>query len=284
MNLLDDINNPLWEEKGVIYCYTNLINNKKYIGQTTTTLKSRHKKHIYSSLDKNHNGYNIIFHKAIRKYRIENFSLKILVMNCNDKSKLNEYEKFFIKRYKTLFIDGKGYNCSEGGDGNPFYGKTKEEVDEIRFKISKSLTGIKRTDEFKNKVSISSKKRFDNDEERQQMSDIVKNTWMNMTQEQKDERCKKISNSNKGKIMSEDARKKMSKSKKGKTGSNANRSKQIGQYDEDGNLIKIFVSGKQASEELHILRSSISQCCSGKTKYVRVNGNKFTFKFIEEVD
>ena len=31
MNLLDDINNPLWEEKGVIYCYTNLINNKNIL-------------------------------------------------------------------------------------------------------------------------------------------------------------------------------------------------------------------------------------------------------------
>ena len=29
MNLLEDLNNPLWKSKNIIYCYTNKINNKK---------------------------------------------------------------------------------------------------------------------------------------------------------------------------------------------------------------------------------------------------------------
>lgn len=33
-------------KKGLIYKYTNLINNKNYIGQTTTKIETRHKKHL----------------------------------------------------------------------------------------------------------------------------------------------------------------------------------------------------------------------------------------------
>ena len=33
MNLLDDMNDEGWKTKCCIYCYTNLLNNKKYIGQ-----------------------------------------------------------------------------------------------------------------------------------------------------------------------------------------------------------------------------------------------------------
>ena len=67
MNLLNDICNPLWITKNVIYCYTNKINNKKYVGQTIQTLKSRHSNHMYDSFnEKRIKNYNNPFHNAIR--------------------------------------------------------------------------------------------------------------------------------------------------------------------------------------------------------------------------
>lgn len=63
-----------------IYCYTNLINNKKYVGQTNN-LERRKKQHIQDSIHcfkGREVSYNLPFHAAIRKYGIENFDFEIL--------------------------------------------------------------------------------------------------------------------------------------------------------------------------------------------------------------
>ena len=42
MNLLENMDHELWESKNVIYCYTNKINGKRYVGQTVQKLRKRH--------------------------------------------------------------------------------------------------------------------------------------------------------------------------------------------------------------------------------------------------
>ena len=78
-----------------IYCYTNLINNKKYVGQTNN-LERRRKQHIQDSIHC-HKGrevsYNLPFHAAIRKYGIENFNFEILqTIDTEDWSVVNNLE------------------------------------------------------------------------------------------------------------------------------------------------------------------------------------------------
>jgi hypothetical protein len=58
-----------------IYCFTNTINNKKYIGQSIN-LKARIKTH-YSSY-KNPKYNHLALYKAFLKYGIENFQLEII--------------------------------------------------------------------------------------------------------------------------------------------------------------------------------------------------------------
>lgn len=89
----------------LIYKVTNKINNKVYIGLTTTTLHQRRLEHERSK-DQTH------FHRAIKKYGKENFIWEILE-ECNDKEKLCELEKQYIKKYDSI---KQGYNCTTGGE------------------------------------------------------------------------------------------------------------------------------------------------------------------------
>lgn len=92
--------------KGIIYKITNKVNNKSYIGQTRYTIEFRWRQHIHKKDD-------TYFHRAIRKYGIENFSIEVLE-EC-DYSRLNEREIFYIAKYNTF---KEGYNLTIGGDGN----------------------------------------------------------------------------------------------------------------------------------------------------------------------
>lgn len=73
---------------GIIYCYTNLINNKKYIGQTINP-KLRQKAHLSSVYNEKASDYDSIFHRAIRKYKIENFKYEVLKDDLNTQEELN---------------------------------------------------------------------------------------------------------------------------------------------------------------------------------------------------
>lgn len=97
-----------------IYKVTNLVNGKAYIGQAVN-IEKRWQKHQSSSFKTNKNDYNVVFHKAIRKYGIENFKFEILE-ECQ-KEKLDERERYWIQYYHTWLGDPecKGYNITDGG-------------------------------------------------------------------------------------------------------------------------------------------------------------------------
>ena len=69
MNLLENMDHELWESKNVIYCYTNKINGKRYVGQTVQKLRNRHGQHLRNDQ---------LIDKKIKQYGIENFKLEIL--------------------------------------------------------------------------------------------------------------------------------------------------------------------------------------------------------------
>lgn len=121
LNLENDINE-------CIYIWKNKDNNKKYVGQAKS-LKRRIKQHLR---DKN----NDYFHNSLRKYSKEKFTIAIIHDKLTFDEK-NEYEKFYIEYYDCYTKNGNGYNIASGGhNGNPYTGKTEEEMIEIRKKIS----------------------------------------------------------------------------------------------------------------------------------------------------
>lgn len=93
---------------GKIYKYTNLINNKIYIGQTTQRLEDRDKKHLQQVSD------NTYFHRALMKYGRKNFSLELVEDNISQDD-LNGKEKYYIDLFESFYTTGKGYNLTQGG-------------------------------------------------------------------------------------------------------------------------------------------------------------------------
>ena len=109
-----------------IYCYTNLINNKQYIGQTNN-LKRRKKQHIQDSIHQ-HTGHEVAYnqpiHCAIRKYGIDNFKIEILeIIDTEDWSKVNQLESDYIKKLNSLAPNG--YNLKADGETNRGHNKSK---------------------------------------------------------------------------------------------------------------------------------------------------------------
>lgn len=99
---------------GIIYIYTNKLNNKVYIGQTIDENRRR-LEHLNAKDD-------FYFHKALRKYGIENFDYKILYSIRNESRDfviytLNEKEIEYIEFYNSTNPD-KGYNLTKGGNYN----------------------------------------------------------------------------------------------------------------------------------------------------------------------
>jgi len=118
---------------GYIYCYTNKINGKKYIGQTTQNIELR--------AGKDGHGYDTRFKfgKAIKKYGWDKFEVTILEKIESEDilelyNKLNELEIYYIKFFDTFKY---GYNSNEGGGGN-----TREVTQSTKEKISKTLKSM----------------------------------------------------------------------------------------------------------------------------------------------
>jgi len=93
----------------IVYCITNTINGKKYIGMTGRTLEERWKSHCSCA----RNGSTFRFHSAIRKYGEEAFTKEILFHDLNIKE-CRTIEEETILEHNTM---KQGYNAKPGGCG-----------------------------------------------------------------------------------------------------------------------------------------------------------------------
>lgn len=110
--------------KMIIYKITNIANGKCYIGQTTRTFEQRYDtkgegiERVYNyhkNLKDKCRHYNEHFLRAIEKYGFDSFTVEILEV-CKTKNKLDDREKFYIRKYKSS-NPNYGYNKTRGGDG-----------------------------------------------------------------------------------------------------------------------------------------------------------------------
>lgn len=96
---------------------------KKYVGLTGATLRDRIKGHSFDAKSKK---YDVPFHRAIRKYGVENFKWVVLE-ECPDRPTAIEAEKLWIAKLETQ-NSKLGYNATSGGDGFVATPELKEKI------------------------------------------------------------------------------------------------------------------------------------------------------------
>ncbi len=188
-------------ETGTVYCATNLVNQKVYIGQTVGDPKRRKDGHRFAC--KVGGGY---FNHALRKYSIESFEWTVLCeVSAPTKLLVKEYldiaEKMYIQQHDSM-NNSKGYNLTKGGGGSIGYTHTesaKKKMSEAHKGEKSSLFGKHLSEETRNKLSKANK---------------GKNHPM-FGKHLPEETRRKMSESHKGKEIPLETRKKMSESRKG---------------------------------------------------------------------
>lgn len=141
---------------GYVYIIKNSINNKVYIGQTMNTLEHRFKKHLETARSKTkHTDLT----DAMNEFGADKFWIESLEEGNFTREELYEKEKYYIKKYNSLYPNG--YNLQTGGLCDGCLPITRQ-------RLSEKLKGRKVT--WGDKVSNTMKEKWENEEYRETMS------------------------------------------------------------------------------------------------------------------
>lgn len=244
---------------GYIYLIENLINRKKYIGQTIQKdINSRWNKHKQV----NRNCMGIILFNAYKKYGIENFKFKLLCI-CFDED-TDKYEEEYINKYQTLYPNG--YNMIEGGKSRKFTPILKEIISEKLKGKNHPMFGKHLKEETKQKLREKTGGKNNANygkkltkEQKEHLSKLAKERHLQNNYEQKNETKEKI-------------RKSLLKYYQDGSIKNKNCIR-VQQYDLNNNLINTFNSMNEAAKYVGVSQISIRRASDIKnTKYLTCKG------------
>lgn len=152
----DDIVCPA--EKSVaakLYKITNTVNNKIYIGYTTTSLARRMASHRFAAK----NGSTSYLHNAFRKYG-DVFTIELISEHFSIE-KVKQAEVNLISEIRKAGIEN--YNLLAGGNGGLYVKDIEAWKQKLRIARigGKPSLGMKHSEETKRKCSEASKKRWE---------------------------------------------------------------------------------------------------------------------------
>lgn len=137
-----------------VYKIVNLVNNKTYIGMTSTNILTRFGRHWFQAKQKK--GFAI--HNAMSKHGIKNFIIGALE-EFESKEEARQFEIEMISKTKG----SNSYNIKDGGEGG-LHVRDKEtwKRNMARARLGKTpFKGFKHSKEAKQKSSEASKKYWD---------------------------------------------------------------------------------------------------------------------------
>jgi group I intron endonuclease len=247
---------------GYIYLVTNLVNGKRYVGQSTCDdIKKRWDTH--HRMRKKCLGSAI--YRAYQKYGIDKFKYQIICI-CFDED-CNRFEEEYIRKYNT--ITPNGYNMKLLGGSY----KVSEETRALLSKKAKAWW----SDETNRKAFINPcKGKQLSDEHKQKLRDAQNTYWNTMSDELRQKRLSHVGTKGTGirKYKSEESKQRSldaieaSRIRKG-----------VAQYTPENVFVKEYKSISEATNITGICRSTISKVCLNKPNYHTAGG--FLWKFVE---
>lgn len=282
---------------GYIYITTNLINNKKYLGQ-----------HYFHSVNENYLGSGKILLKAIDKYGIDNFVSEPIDW-AESKEELDQKEIWWID-FLGCVESNDWYNLAIGGEGvgsgidHPLYGRKgkkavwygKHHSEDTKQKLSEINTGKHLSEETKSKISQNGYKPYKGlcwlyqkgylqageknpmygrtGENHPRFGVKVSDETKEKLSKSMSERIQKYGHPMSGKHQSDDTKKRISQNK---LGSKNPASKPVIQLSLDGDYIAEYESVGLAARSMGKLdHSGIAKCCRGVQK--TADGYKWVYK------
>lgn len=209
---------------GVVYCITNTVNGKKYIGQTTRSLKARWSLHLTSESCS-------LLRRAIDKHGKENFTITAIEASAS-KAELDAAECRHIAALDTL-NPAVGYNLKDGGESRRYSTPSRKKMSdaakarlatpEARAALSArrkeqcaarppeaqaKFAGHTHSEESRAKIAATLRDTFSSEEARKKLSDSKVKLW------QSAEYREKLSKARTGLKHNEETLKKMSEARK----------------------------------------------------------------------
>lgn len=245
---------------GVIYCYTNLINGKKYIGQTTDEINRK----LHFLNYKEYTKTNSKIDNARMKYGTsDNWKYEVIsrksYLNSEDASfDLDLLEILYITEYNSYL---NGYNSTFGGEGVRGYKITEQHRKKLS-EIKKGKYNGENNPFFNKHHSVENRRKLSLAHIGKQLSEETKKKISEKLRGKKrtDQTKNKMKLANIGKQLSEEHKQKLSTS-------HIKNTESVLQIDLHNNqIIKEWRNSNEAAKALNIISSNIIKCCRNKRK------------------